>query len=121
MLSSSRTGIAHGVDPGAPLRRAGDAAAKVGPDRLEGLTAQGQHECELVAVARLREVVKAKTHRRLVSRLLHRIAFGRVVRGPPAQHRLACREGLVQPTTWGKLWGGLERLGRAAALRPFGQ
>ena len=51
--------LAHRVDRRPPLRRARDAAAEVGPDRLEGLAAQGEHEGELVAVPRFGEVVQA--------------------------------------------------------------
>jgi len=51
--------LTHLVDPGAPFGRARDAAAEVRPDRLEGLAAQGQHERQLVAVARLGEVMEA--------------------------------------------------------------
>src|SRR6201987_4583316 len=51
--------LAHFVDRRAPFRRPGDAAAEVGPNRLEGLTAKGQHQRDFETVPRLREVVQA--------------------------------------------------------------
>src|ERR1700758_5759153 len=50
--------LAHFVDGRAPLRRPGDPAAEVGPNRLEGLTAKGQHQRDFETVPRLREVVQ---------------------------------------------------------------
>ena len=52
--------LAHRIHFGAPFRRARDAAAEVGPHRLERLTTQGEHERELVAVARLGKIMQSK-------------------------------------------------------------
>src|SRR3954470_23281560 len=54
---SSRTGISP-IGLTVALRRARDAAAEVGPDRLEGLTAQSEHQRQLVAVPRFGKIVQ---------------------------------------------------------------
>src|SRR5580692_4291842 len=50
--------LAHLVDGPPPFGRAGDAAAEIGPHRLETLAAEREHQRELVAVARFREVMQ---------------------------------------------------------------
>jgi hypothetical protein len=51
--------FAHLVDVAPPFRRSRHAAAEIGPYRLEALAAQREHQRELVAVSRLREVMQA--------------------------------------------------------------
>ena len=51
--------FAHLVDARAPLRRPRDATAKIGPDRLELLTAKRKHEGQLVAVSGLWKIVQS--------------------------------------------------------------
>ena len=47
------------VDAPPPFRRSRDAAAEIGPDRLKRLAAKSEHQCELVAVSRFREVMQS--------------------------------------------------------------
>jgi hypothetical protein len=50
--------IAHLVDVALPFGGARDAAAEIGSDRLEAPVAQREHQRELEAVSRFREVMQ---------------------------------------------------------------
>src|ERR1700747_2975233 len=60
--------LPHLVDSGPPLRSPGTPASKVSPDRLEGLTAQREHQGKLVAISRFGEVVQSVARHRPLPR-----------------------------------------------------